>query len=301
MREDVLDPLLETESGDADTLANPPPSRSSKSNHLIYDPTVSDKVLTNLVASQKSPKVNQNPLSPSSPAASKKNRKSAAGGSSMVAYYDSYSSGGPSTSEEEEAASELISGLERFSGGNQQQRSHQPQQPVYRPVEILRYPMRSDPGDDIAKILEDKRNRPHEQDVIHRNRLHTHILMGNSCVDDERERIMIAELLKSVKIKIEAAGDRNNEISNLDHSMPTKSQSKSRISTQVNDSNDPRSLNDIQESLVSLQTSLLATQNSYKHTMKALKKHHDVTVLPASLPVQSKKISVGTRRSSERP
>lgn len=293
MREDVLDPLLESERQDAESLSNPPPSRSSKSNHLIYDPTVSEKVLTNLVAaSQKSPKVNQNPLSPASPAAIKKSRKSATGGSSMAAYYDSFSSGGPSTSEEEEAANELISGLERFSGGNH--RSHQQQQPpVYRPVEVLRYPMRSDPGDDIAKIFEDKRHRPHEQDVIHRNRLHTHVLMGKSCAEDERERKMITDLLGSVKIKIETEDASKKTVSPM---ISNRILSKSRVSTSA-PPNDPRSLHDIQESLVSLQTSLLATQNSYKHMMKALKKHHNVLVLPPALPAQIKKL---TRRSSER-
>lgn len=298
MREDVLDPLLDNERDDPESLANPPPSRSSKSNHLIYDPTVSEKVITNLVSSQKSPKIHQNPLSPASPAASKKSRKGAAGGSSIGAMYDSYSSG-PSTSEEEEAANELLMGMVRYANTNESKSQRvQQQQPVYRPVEVLRYPMRSDPGEGIAKILEDKRDRPHEQDLIHRNRLHTHVLMGSS-YDEERERRMVAELLKSVKIRLEAE-DQHPRDAGLDEEAAsikkTNTLSRSRNS---NDSSmdDPRSLHDIQESLVSLQASLLATQNNYKHTMKALKKHHNIQELPP-LPPQSKKNL--TRRSSER-
>lgn len=82
MREDVLDPLLEVEMDSPEMLSNPPPSRSSKSNHLIYDPTVSEKVIHNLVSSQKppSPKPTQNPLSPASPAAFKKNRRPTSNG-----------------------------------------------------------------------------------------------------------------------------------------------------------------------------------------------------------------------------
>ena len=307
MREDVLDPLLENENDDPESLANPPPSRSSKSNHLIYDPTISEKVITSLVASQKSPKINQNPLSPASPAALKKSRKGAVGGSSMTAYYDSYSSGGLSTSEEEEAANELIMGLERCAGAGEGR--HPPrtnvQPPVYRPVEVLRYPMRSDPGEDIAKILEDKRDRPHELDLIHRNRLHTHVLMGNTYDEDGRERRIIAELLKSVKIKIEAVEDQRKNDMEEEHTGNGNKKSsgltKSRSSASIKDSsmNDPRSLNDIQESLVSLQASLLATQNSYKHTMKALKKHHNIQILP-SLPPQTRKNFISTRRNSER-
>lgn len=290
MREDVLDPLLEDERRAPEMLPNPPPSRSSKSNHLIYDPMISEKVINNLVSAQKSPKPMQNPLSPASPAAFKKSRKGA--------FYD-----GPS-SEEEEAANELILGMARVaSSGQRVQREdqavrnnhQQQQQPVYRPAEVLRYPMRSDPGEDIAKIFEDKRHRLHEQDLIHRNRLHTHVLMKNNGYDeDERERQMIAELLKSVKIKI-----KTEEIhAKVEINEPSTKLTKSKSHVK-NDGDDPRSLHDIQESLVSLQASLLATQTSYKHTMKALKKHHNVQVLPP-LPVQSKKNFISTRRSSER-
>ena len=298
MREDVLDPLFDNERDDPESLANPPPSRSSKSNHLIYDPTVSEKVITNLVSSQKSPKIHQNPLSPASPAASKKSRKGAAGGSSIGAMYDSYSSG-PSTSEEEEAANELLMGMVRYANTNESKSQRvQQQQPVFRPVEVLRYPMRSDPGEGIAKILEDKRDRPHEQDLIHRNRLHTHVLMGSS-YDEERERRMVAELLKSVKIRIEAEDQHPRDSGLNDEAASIKKTSTLSISRNSNDSSmdDPRSLHDIQESLVSLQASLLATQNNYKHTMKALKKHHNIQELPP-LPPQSKKNL--TRRSSER-
>lgn len=305
MREDVLDPLLGEERVAPETLSNPPPSRSSKSNHLIYDPNVSEKVINNLVA-QKSPKTMQNPLSPASPAAFKKSRKAA----SNVSGFNYYDSGYGPSSEEEEAANELIMGIERYSSSFRAQKEHEtsrnyqngPAQ-VYKPVEVLRYPMRSDPGEDIAKILEDKRHRPHEQDLIHRNRLHTHVLMKNGFDEDERERRMIAELLKSVKIRIQA--EELHEKVDLNEPQKevklTKSKSNNNLSSNSRkDSpyNDPRNLHDIQESLVSLQTSLLATQNSYKHTMKALKKHHGVQVLPP-LPVQVKKSFISTRRSSE--
>ena len=304
MREDVLDPLNDDEKGAPELLANPPPSRSSKSNHLIYDPTVSEKVISNLV--QKSPKPMQNPLSPASPAAFKKSRKVASG-------YNYYDSGVGPSSEEEEAANELIMGMERYVNGSQrgqQQREepvsrnhnhqqHQQQTKIYRPVEVLKYPMRSDPGEDIAKILEDKRHKPHEQDLIHRNRLHTHVLMKNGNEEGGRERRMIAELLKSVKIRIEA-DDLHQEVEMQEKPKEQPKMSKSRSSTQnLKDIKDPRSLHDIQESLVSLQASLLATQTSYKHTMRALKKHHGVQVLPP-LPVQIKKGFISTRRSSEK-
>lgn len=301
MREDVLDPLLEDERGTPELLANPPPSRSSKSNHLIYDPTVSEKLINNLV--QKSPKPTQNPLSPASPAAAKKSRK-ATGGSSGFNYYES--GYGPS-SEEEEAANELITGMERYGNGSQRGRWEEPVSRTYqqqaRPVEVLKYPMRSDPGEDIAKILEDKRDRPHEQDLIHRNRLHTHVLMKNGYDEDGRERRMTAELLKSVKIKIEGNGlHKEDEIQEKPKEQPKMSQSRSNDKlkgSSPNRINDPRSLHDIQESLVSLQASLLSTQTSYKHTMKALKKHHNIQVLPP-LPVQNKKSFISTRRSSEK-
>ena len=309
MREDVLDPLEEHERDDPESLSNPPPSRSSKSNHLIYDPTVSEKVITNLVASQKSPKTHQSPLSPASPVAIKKSRKGVSGGSSMASFYDSYSSGGPTTSEEEEAASELILGLERYSNGvsngNQGSSVYYQHQQVCRPVEVLRYPMRSDPGDDIAKILEDKRDRPHEQDLIHRNRLHTHVLIGNPYDENERERRMVAELLKSVKIRIKAEDQHKGVIVDdpisSGNGKKTSNLNKSRSSSSMKEPSidDPRGLHDIQESLVSLQASLLATQNSYKQTMKVLRKHHDVQVLPP-VAAQSKKNFIGTRRSGER-
>lgn len=303
MREDVLDPLLDDERAAPEMLANPPPSRSSKSNHLIYDPNVSEKVINNLVA-QKSPKPMQNPLSPASPAAFKKSRKAA----SNVSGFNYYESGFGPSSEEEEAANELIMGIERYSSSFRSQKEYEApsrnyQTQVYKPVEVLRYPMRSDPGEDIAKILEDKRNRPHEQDLIHCNRLHTHVLMKNGFDEDERERRMIAELLKSVKIKIQA--EEVHEKVDLNESQKEVKMTKSKSNNNLNNNsrkesqyNDPRSLHDIQESLVSLQTSLLATQNSYKHTMRALKKHHGVQVLPP-LPVQSKKSFISTRRSSE--
>lgn len=300
MREDVLDPLLSTERDDPESLINPPPSRSSKSNHLIFDPNVSEKIISNLVSSQKSPKNYQNPLSPASPNSNKKNRKTAALGSSMASYYDSYSSGGTSsTSEEEEAANELLAGMERYAA-NQRNNYYYPQQPAYKPVEVLRYPMRSDPGEDIAKILEEKRGRPHEQDLIHRNRLHTHVLMGKFYEESDRERKIVAELLKSVKTKIQSE-EQHKDVSLEDPIGNNKKQNTPRNSTISKDSslNDPRNLHDIQESLVSLQASLLATQNSYKHTMKALKKHHDVHVLPPT-PVQTKKNIIGTRRGGER-
>lgn len=289
MREDVLDPLLDDERGSPELLANPPPSRSSKSNHLIYDPTVSEKVISNLV--QKSPKPTQNPLSPASPAAVKKSRKAAG----VVNYYES---GYGVSSEEEDAANELIMGMERYANSSRQ-RDEPVSRYQARTVEVLKYPMRSDPGEDIAKILEDKRDRPHEQDLIHRNRLHTHVLMNNGYDEDERERRMIAELLKSVKIKIEA-GDLHKEVEVQEKPREQPKMSKSsRSNSNLKDSNDPRSLHDIQESLVSLQASLLATQTSYKHTMKALKKHHNVQELPP-LPVQSKKNFISTRRNSEK-
>lgn len=301
MREDVLDPLIEDEKGAPELLANPPPSRSSKSNHLIYDSTLSEKVISNLV--QKSPKPMQNPLSPASPASFKKSRKGASSGASGFNYYDS--GFGPS-SEEEEAANELIMGMERYINGNQRGQGeesvsryhHQQQAKIYRPVEVLKYPMRSDPGEDIAKILEEKRYRQHEQDLIHRNRLHTHVLMNNDSGNEDggKERRMIAELLKSVKIRIEA-DDLHQEVGIQGKEEPKMS--KSRSNHKVKDGNDPRSLQDIQESLVSLQASLLATQTSYKHTMRALKKHHGIQVLPP-LPVQSKKGFINTRRSTEK-
>lgn len=292
MREDVLDPLLDDERGAPELLANPPPSRSSKSNHLIYDPTVSEKVISNLV--QKSPKPTQNPLSPASPAAFKKSRKVAG----VINYYES--SGYGVSSEEEEAANELIMGMERYANNSSRQRDDSVSRYQPRPVEVIKYPMRSDPGEDIAKILEDKRDRPHEQDLIHRNRLHTHVLMNNGYDEDERERRMIAELLKSVKIKIEA-GDFHRKVEVQEKAKPKEQpkMSKSRSNSNLKDSNDPRSLHDIQESLVSLQASLLATQTSYKHTMKALKKHHNVQELPP-LPVQSKKSFINTRSNSEK-
>lgn len=298
MREDVLDPLLEEETDSPEMLSNPPPSRSSKSNHLIYDPTVSEKVINNLVSSQKSsPKPTQNPLSPASPAAFKKNRRGPGN------YYESGPGG---SSEEEEAANELLMGMERVAGdirGRREEsvsRNYQTQNFNYRPVEVLRYPMRADPGENIAKILEDKRDRPHEQDLIHRNRLHTHVLMNNGHDKDDRERKMIAELLNSIKIKIQAS-DLHQEVEVKEvtkDSRMTKSKSNHNISKDSS-INDPRSLHDIQESLVSLQASLLATQTSYKHTMKALKKHHNVQIL-APAPVQNKKTLISTRRSSER-
>lgn len=297
MREDVLDPLEATERKSPELLANPPPSRSSKSNHLIYDPTVSEKVINNLVSSQNSkpPKLTmQNPLSPASPASFKKKSKHG-------------DLGGSSGDEEIAAANELISGMER------QQRQHRDDQQssarnyyqkdtqAYRPVEVLRYPMRSDPGEDIAKILEDKRNGSHEQDLIHRNRLHTHVLMKSTGIEeDERERQIIAELLGSVKVRIEESGEGAVVVKQpvkLTRSKSSNNFSRSRDMDHSLD--DPRNLHDIQESLVSLQASLLATQTSYKHAMKALKKHHNLQVLPP-MPPQPKKNVIGTRRSGER-
>lgn len=296
MREDVLDPLESSERKSPDLLTNPPPSRSSKSNHLIYDPTISEKVINNLQSTQNNrppQKLSmQNPLSPASPASFKKNRK------------NNYESSGD---EEILAANELISGMERSTREyrdeqrtfNTNNRNYQHQKDTYRPVEILKYPMRSDPGEDIAKILEDKRNGSHEQDLIHRNRLHTHVLMGcGNNIDDEGERRMIAELLGSVKIKIEEESE-DDKISEEPVKIST-SRSANKIKEPVESSsnllNDPRNLHDIQESLVSLQASLLATQTSYKHAMKALKKHHNIQALPP-MPPQSKKNTTGTRRS----
>lgn len=293
MREDVLDPLLDEERSAPELLANPPPSRSSKSNHLIYDPTVSEKVIHNLVSTLKPPKSIQNPLSPASPASHKKSKKSA----EVSGFYGI-------SSEEEEAANELISGMERYAAtnaaisirsvNNNNSSTHRP------PTEVLRYPMRSDPGEDIAKILEDKRDRPHEQDLIHRNRLHTHVLMGNEYDECERERQLVAELLKSVKVKLEAG---SNDVSVPVDPIEMDIKPKTKTSYRSNSSmDDPRSLHDIQESLVSLQASLLATQNSYKHAIKALKKHHNVQTLPPPPPPpsQAKKNVIGTRRSSDR-
>lgn len=292
MREDVLDPLLEGERDSPELLANPPPSRSSKSNHLIYDPTVSEKVIQNLVSTQKPAKsMLQNPLSPASPASIKKSKKT----TEFSGFY-----GGVISSEEEEAANELILGMERCANSSFVETGRpvydKPPAAVAAPyrAEVLRYPMRSDPGEDTAKLVEDKRDRPHEQDLIHRNRLHTHVLMGNECRESsERERQLVAELLNSVKIKLEADGSVDLSVPLDPIEAETKKSAKTSARSSANE--DPRSLRDIQESLVSLQASLLATQNGYKHAMKALKKHHSVQSLPP-LPQQPK----NTRRSSER-
>lgn len=312
MNEEVLDPLLESEKRNPESLPNPPPSRSSKSNHLIFDPTVSEKVLINLVASaQKSPR-SAMPLSPTSPAQLKKHKKN-----ELIRMVGSYSaSAAVTSSEEEEAANELL-GFERFSTARtfkniqdqipQQQPQHYYQQqnyqqfnypPVHRPVEILKFPMRPDPGDSISKILEDKRDRLHEQDVIHRTRLHTHVVMG-TFADDCREREMVAKLLSGVKLQIETSDIGIIPVSDEKIKKPVGGSDKNKTkidSGTVFSDDDPRSLHDIQESLVSLQSSLLATQTSFRQTMRALKKHHSVQVLPP-LPPPNKKPFIGTRRS----
>lgn len=306
MREEVLDPLKDSEQRSPETLPNPPPSRSSKSNHLIYDPTVSEKVLNNLVASQKSPKPTQNPLSPASPASFRKNRKATA---SPAAFSSDYTGGfGTTSSEEEEAANELLMGMERYAQSSSRfsresssthHHHHQIQDSAKRtsnqhnpPYEHFKYPMRANPGEDISKIVHDKRDRPHEQDLIHRNRLHTHVLMGSHHHgEDERERHLIAELLQSVKTKIE--GDIVSDYDESTNPNNSASTTKSSSTNNSNDFDDPRSLHDIHESLINLQSSLLATQNSLKHNMKVLKKHHNLHELPP-LPLQASKIN--TRR-----
>ena len=290
MREDVLDILNEDEKAAPELLSNPAPSRSSKSNHLIYDPTVSEKIINNLVSGQqqKPSKLIQNPLSPSSPASLKKPKRNVA---------ESTLFGG--SSEEEEAANELILGMERCSKSTRQicsmNNGYIPKiNSVYRqPVEVLRYPMRLDPGDSISKIFEEKRHRPHEQDLIHCNRLHTHILMGNGFAESAKERNLVAEFLGSVKIRIEVGNEQDLDSDLIDLIKEDKKPSRrSQNPTKSTEPADPRSLKDIQESLVSLQASLLSTQTSYKHALKALKKHHNIQTLPA----QPKKTFISARK-----
>ena len=110
---------------------------------------------------------------------------------------------------------------------------------------------------------------------------------------------MVAELLKSVKIRIEAE-DQHPRDAGLDEEAAsikkTNTLSRSRNS---NDSSmdDPQKSSRYSRKFGESAGFLLATQNNYKHTMKALKKHHNIQELPP-LPPQSKKNL--TRRSSER-
>jgi hypothetical protein len=297
MREDVLDPLLGEERRNPENLSNPPPSRSSKSNHLIYDPNVSDRVIQNLINQKEgssSPK-KQAPLSPNSPAATKKPGRKPLNFSSNSYDYQSFSS----PSEEEEAASELME-LEYFSTIAQQNsrtRNDAPtrQTTAYRPAPNINYPMRADPGDGIAKILEAKRKRPHELDLIHRNRLHTHVLAANKD-EGEDERKIIAKFLSSIKLKVSRDEVLQGIQRDMDIPVPS-SKSKQAEKTPVSKEalEDPRTLDDIQDSLINLQSSLLTMQSQFKHTMRVLKKHHNVCDLP---PVaQNTKKTILTRRS----
>ena len=297
MREDVLDPLLAEERRNPDALPNPPPSRSSKSNHLIYDPNVSDRVIQNLINQKEggsSPK-KQAPPSPNSPAVAKKPGRKPLNFSSNQFDYQNYTS----PSEEEEAASELME-LEYFSTIAQQGRTRADAAPArqattYRPAPIINYPMRADPGESITKILEDKRSMPHELDLIHRSRLHTHVLTTNK-EDSEEERKIIAKFLSSIKMKV--SRDEVIQDSQMEEEMPvpsnkSKNVEKTPISKEALE--DPRTLDDIQESLINLQSSLLTMQSQFKHTMRVLKKHHNVSSLPPAHQVNKKTIS--TRRS----
>lgn len=308
MREDVLDPLLPEERRQPEALANPPPSRSSKSNHLIYDPSVSDRVIQNLLQQKDSggsPR-KQAPLSPSSPAAAKKPGRKPLSATSVRAaeYHNNFTSS--STSEEEEAASELME-LEYFSALAQQSRNRSDvparQTTTCRPTQqqplppAVSYPIRSDPGLGIAKIVQDKRDRPHEQDLIHCNRLHTHPL-NLSHEDNENERQMVAKLLSSIKMNV----TRDEVLQGLSTAADSQVRSAKTITKQTDLTpvckealEDPRSLEDIHESLINLQSSLLSMQSQFKHTMKALKKHHNITQLPPAPLVQKKTVS--TRRS----
>lgn len=298
MREDVLDPLLPEERRHPESLPNPPASRSSKSNHLIYDPSVSDRVIQNLMKEKEgavSPK-KQTPLSPSSPASAKKPGRKPLSASAIVFNNNNFST----TSEEEDAANELME-LEYFSSLANQSRSRHESPvkaaPVYRPAPSVSYPMRADPGESIAKILEDKRDRPHEQDLIHRNRLHSHILTQNF-QDDETERQAVAQLLSTIKLKVEREQLLASEPKKRDLLQVPKNVKSSSERTPVSKEalNDPRTVEDIQESLINLQSSLLSMQSQYKHAMKVLKKHHNITSLPPPQPAQRKSIS--TRKSA---
>lgn len=301
MREEVLDPLLATELRSPEHLQNPAPSRSSKSNHLIFDASVSEKVITNLISSQqkepKSPKTNYGqPLSPASPAATKKINKKVNASSS----YASSSNNNTSNSEEEEAANELLEMEELYSAvGSRNIESATPsaasvRRPAQqRPAEIIHFPMRSDPGENIAKILTEKRNRPHEQDLIHRNRLHTHVLIGNLNDSDAKERDIIANLLGSIKSKVLQVDAPVIPV--IQNKSPSSSSLKKSSSREVLE--DSRSLKDIQEGLVNLQSSLLAINSEYKNTMRVLKKHHGVDTLPPPPKLPLKKSIITTRRS----
>ncbi len=299
MREDVLDPLLPEERRNPESLPNPPASRSSKSNHLIYDPSVSDRVIQNLISQKEggssSPK-KQAPLSPNSPAGAKKpGRKPLNYSSPTASDYQNYNS----PSEEEEAANELME-LEYFSTISQRSRTRSSdapsrQPPSYRPPPTINYPMRADPGEGIAKLLGDKRDRPHEMDLIHRNRLHTHVLTPGK-EDNEEERKMMARLLSSMRMKVsrnELVQDTKMDADTVVSSSKIKASQKTDVSKEALE--DSRSLDDIQDSLTNLQSSLLTMQSQFKHTMKVLKKHHNVATLPPAPPLNKKTIS--TRRS----
>jgi hypothetical protein len=307
MREDVLDLLLPEEQKHPDSLPNPPPSRSSKSNHLIYDPSLSDKVLSNLLQHQSPSKAKTqiHPLSPTSPAYNAKKARKSANYSSPIGYQDS-----SATSEEEEAAQDLLEltilpQLRRNSLSISNASVPVVLAPAAkrrpRPVEFVDYPMRPETLQSISRIMEGRLG-PHEADLIHRNRLHSHVLVGydDQSEQDEREHEVIAQLLAGIKFELaepsEATKKALLEFDQVVHEAgKVKEPSGKKLRQDDGESDDPRALDDIHKSLVELQSSLLAKQNDYKHTMRVLKKHHGVTALPA-LPLP-RKSAITTRRS----
>jgi len=295
MREDVVDPLLPSETRNPEMLPNPAPSRSSKSNHLILDANVPGKVLSFVLQQQQSP-VKVKPqvqslqhLSPISPAVTAKRGRKL---SLSYAGFDSF--GDTTTSEEEEAATDLLEmTIIRHNTSTEPKTHREPVAIQTRHVqtEFLDYPMRSNVGKSISSIVESRQYRPHEADLIHRNRIHTHILIdnGDRGFSEDREREIIAVLLSSIQTNIPA-----NSI------LPSPAEAEKQIEKPSlraaieASSSDPRELSEIEASVNTLQSTLLSLKNEYKHTMHALKRYHNVQSLPAS---SVKKASISTRRS----